>query len=391
MKAIIATTRLAFSLFLVTVFGGIYAGTACGHSLPYAISFVMFDSDDRAYRVLTSFHIASYLYESGSQEPSPQLIDRILNLTEQEYWVLASKAERRFASEVKVNIDGEMAKVASVQFPSLVDLQADVAPLQGVQQLPRVIVSGPKPKSSSKISITYPEMIGEVQMTIIVPGLPNSVQLLRAGSPSLQYDISIPKLRDSQETDQLSPDTLDIAFSYLVLGYTHVIPKGLDHILFILGLFFLSTKMAPLLYQVTAFTLAHSITLILSVTGWLTFPVSVVEPLIAASIVYVAIENIYTTKINPWRTAVVFLFGLLHGMGFASVLLGLGLPDGGVGIPLLSFNVGVELAQITVILLAFVALYCCRNADWYRKIIAIPCSIMIASMGFYWVVERTVL
>ena len=146
-----------------------------------------------------------------------------------------------------------------------------------------------------------------------------------------------------------------IAKEYTELGYVHIMPAGLDHILFVLGLFLLSVRMKPLLWQVTAFTLAHSITLSLTVFGLINFPDSIINPLVALSIAYVGIENIFTKKLHSWRVVIVFLFGLLHGMGFAQVLTGLGLPDSDLITALIFFNVGVELGQLSVIVLAFIA------------------------------------
>lgn len=140
---------------------------------------------------------------------------------------------------------------------------------------------------------------------------------------------------------------------YIVIGFEHIVPKGLDHILFVLGLFFFSLHMRPLLFQVTAFTLAHTVTLALAILGFVTVSPAIVEPLIAASIVYVAVENIFLRKITPWRTAVVFAFGLLHGLGFASVLGEIGLNPARFVTGLIGFNIGVELGQLSVILAAF--------------------------------------
>ena len=113
---------------------------------------------------------------------------------------------------------------------------------------------------------------------------------------------------------------LDVFRLYAVLGFTHILPKGPDHILFVLGLFLLSLRIRPILSQVTAFTVAHSITLGLSIYGVVSLPPRIVEPLIALSIVYVAIENLVTDVFRPWRVGVVFGFGLVHGLGFAGVL-----------------------------------------------------------------------
>lgn len=180
--------------------------------------------------------------------------------------------------------------------------------------------------------------------------------------------------------------------SYIPIGFDHILPKGLDHILFVLGLFLLAARLRPLLWQVTAFTAAHTVTLALGASGLVTVPSSVVEPLIAASICYVAIENIFTNHLNPWRPVIVFGFGLLHGLGFASVLEEFGLPEAHFIPALLGFNVGVELGQLTVIAIAFLAVgLWFRNKPWYRSAITIPASLAIAGIGAYWVLERTVL
>jgi hypothetical protein len=180
-----------------------------------------------------------------------------------------------------------------------------------------------------------------------------------------------------------------IALQYLALGFTHIIPRGLDHILFVLGIFLLTTRLKPVLAQVTAFTVAHTLTLGLSMYGIVALEPRIVEPLIALSIVYVAIENLVTKSVHAWRIALVFAFGLLHGMGFAGVLRELGIPRAHFVTALLSFNVGVELGQLTVIGLAFVLVASwARHRDWYRARVVIPASLVIAATGALWVVQR---
>ncbi|MBI3265195.1 MAG: HupE/UreJ family protein [Acidobacteria bacterium] len=180
-----------------------------------------------------------------------------------------------------------------------------------------------------------------------------------------------------------------VARQYLALGFTHILPKGVDHILFVLGIFLLTTRWRPVLTQVTAFTLAHSITLGLTIYGIVSLPPAVVEPLIALSIAYVAIENLVTSELKPWRVALVFGFGLLHGMGFAGVLRELGLPRSEFMTALVTFNPGVEGGQLTVIGMAFLALACWRsNPTSYRRLIVVPASLMMAITGLYWTVQR---
>lgn len=179
---------------------------------------------------------------------------------------------------------------------------------------------------------------------------------------------------------------------YIPVGFDHILPKGLDHILFVLGLFFLSLRMGALLWQVTAFTAAHTVTLALGALGIVNVPGSIVEPIIAASIVYVAVENIFSNGLNKWRPIVVFAFGLLHGLGFASVLGDFGLPTGQFIPALLGFNIGVELGQLTVIAIAFLAVgLLFGSKSWYKSYIANPASAVIALVGAYWVIERVFL
>jgi len=184
------------------------------------------------------------------------------------------------------------------------------------------------------------------------------------------------------------PGAWRIASRYWILGFEHIVPKGLDHILFVLGLFLLSAHLRPLLLQVTAFTAAHTLTLALASLDVVTLPAAVVEPLIALSIVYVAVENVVTRELKPWRPALVFVFGLLHGLGFARVVGELGLPRGQLLSALLGFNVGVELGQLAVLATAFTVLGVFVRKPWYRPRIAIPLSLVIAAVGLFWVWQR---
>src|SRR6185295_8754589 len=136
---------------------------------------------------------------------------------------------------------------------------------------------------------------------------------------------------------------------YVILGFTHIIPQGADHALFVLGLFLLTPRVKALLWQITAFTIAHSLTLTLATFHLLKLPSIVIEPTIAASIAFIAVENLATTKVHAWRPVVAFVFGLVHGMGFASALSEVGLPTGQLVAALVAFNVGVECGHVTVL------------------------------------------
>ncbi len=175
---------------------------------------------------------------------------------------------------------------------------------------------------------------------------------------------------------------------FIRAGIEHIVPKGLDHILFVLGLFFSSLILGSLLWQVTAFTFAHTITLAIAALGIAKVPGAIVEPLIALSIVWIAVENCVFKQTNKWRPFIVFGFGLLHGLGFAAVLTEYGLPKGNLVPSLLAFNIGVELGQLMVLLTAALLVWLIRNKSWYRQRVQIPASLMIALVGLFWFFER---
>ena len=241
-------------------------------------------------------------------------------------------------------------------------------------------LTGRVPAGSREVTIRLPAKYKTVSLQVHSPDLdsPSSV-LLDPG----QSSPPIPLVDTGREVPRQG-----VFSSYLKLGFTHIVPKGLDHILFVLGLFLLSTRWRPLLYQVTAFTVAHSVTLALSMQGIVSLPERFVETLIALSISWVAIENIATSELKPWRLALVFCFGLLHGLGFAGVLSELGMPDGQFLAALLSFNLGVELGQVSVVLMAFAVLGRFRNLEGYRRYVIFPCSAAIAATGLWWAVTR---
>jgi hypothetical protein len=177
-------------------------------------------------------------------------------------------------------------------------------------------------------------------------------------------------------------------FDYIYLGMKHIIPLGLDHVLFVLALFLGTRSFKQLLCLVTGFTAAHSVTLALASYGAIKVSAAIVEPLIAFSIFWMALENILFRQPGFWRFATVFIFGLLHGLGFAQALRELGLPSDSFITSLISFNVGIELAQISVVVLAFVLVGWVHSKDYWRRRIVIPASTIIAIVAFYWTVSR---
>jgi hypothetical protein len=177
---------------------------------------------------------------------------------------------------------------------------------------------------------------------------------------------------------------------YLSLGFHHIVPEGTDHILFVLGLFFLGITWRKLLFQTSVFTVAHATTLFLSTYGIFSLPSKFVEPAIALSIAFIALENVFNPKLGVGRLAVVFSFGLIHGLGFASSLSEVPFPKHQFIVALLGFNFGVDFGQLFIISLAFLCVGWWRNKPWFRARIAIPCSVAIALVGIFWAVQRVI-
>lgn len=267
---------------------------------------------------------------------------------------------------------------------------------------------------SIAMTVTLHEVIMEsdpelprLSVVRLVGGLPDQAQAFRYRVDEQLPNTAVRFLRAEQEPQvafvkhaETSPQfSLDgsvtrsvaaIVWDYVELGFTHILPRGIDHIVFILGLTLMSKRLVDLVIQVTAFTVAHSVTLALGLYGVLNLSPAIVEPLIAASIVYIAVENCWHQRVGLSRAFVVFVFGLLHGMGFAGVLTELGLPERDFVVGLLSFNLGVELGQLAIIALAYfsVGIWLLHKA-WYRPAVAIPVSLCIGGLGMYWLIERT--
>lgn len=289
----------------------------------------------------------------------------------------------QFLREVKLVLDGQPVPLAITRVE---------IPEPGYTKVPRtsvIYLEGMLDRSVESLTWYYPARFGD-----------NAVRVRQIDEINEQWHWSDWQwLRNDQHSAPFSltevftrQSILSTVGTYMVAGYEHILPRGLDHILFILGIFLLSVRMRPLLWQVTMFTVAHSITLGLSINGMISLPSSIVEPLIALSIAYIGIENIFASSLHKSRLVIVFFFGLLHGMGFASVLADFGMPDDAFMTALVSFNIGVEFGQLTVILLAFFAVgLWFSKRSWYRRVIVETGSAAIAVIGLYWTFDRIVI
>ena len=177
------------------------------------------------------------------------------------------------------------------------------------------------------------------------------------------------------------------------LGFEHIF-TGYDHLLFLLGLLLVCTRWRALGVIVTCFTVGHSLTLVLATLGWVNLPPGVTEPLIALTILWVGLENIWWGNAEPaGRWAVTLLFGVVHGFGFATVLRDLGVGTGGrpLLVPLFAFNLGVECGQLMFAAIVLPLLLWLRRSPWFWKRGVPILSGAVASTGLYWLLERVLL
>lgn len=317
-------------------------------------------------------------HDNTDEAPEAGLYRELRKLPPQELQEQFKDFQQEYKQGLSLTLSGQLAdwQFLSIEVPEVGDTRVSRKSIVSYQA--RI------PVSATIAQWSYAEKYGDavVNFSTSDSGDKSSFWLVK-GELSPEYPLDEPTVE--------RPWT-EVALDYTELGFIHILPKGLDHILFVLGLFLLSTRFSPLLWQVTAFTIAHSITLALSIYGYINLSSAIVEPLIALSIAYVGIENVITKELKPWRVVIVFIFGLLHGMGFAGVLTELGLPESEFVTALITFNVGVELGQLSVILLAFLGVFWLRkNTLLYRKAVVIPGSLVIAAMGLYWTWQRIIL
>ena len=319
-------------------------------------------------------------YQDTTQAPTAEKYDELRVLEAADLMREFEPFRQTMLQKIALSLDGQRAnmQIAEVDIPA-----------PGYTKVPRIsliVLEGEVPARTRTLTWYYPATFGD-----------NAVRVRQVDETNAKWHWSGWQwIRNDAVSESFSltevfspPGTLDIVAEYIGAGFDHIIPAGLDHILFVLGLFLLSTRLGTLLWQVTMFTIAHSITLAMAMTGLIDLPARVVEPLIALSIAYIGVENIWHRGLHKSRLALVFAFGLLHGLGFASLLSDFGMPDGAFATALIAFNIGVEFGQLAVLAGAYLAIgFWFGNKPYYRQVIVIPASLVIALVGLYWTWDR---
>tara|TARA_B110001469_G_scaffold56472_1_gene54364 strand:- start:94 stop:1233 length:1140 start_codon:yes stop_codon:yes gene_type:complete len=375
---------ILFRLMLVTFSLLLLAQSAKAHQMRPAIVDLEF-TQNASVKVHIQTNIESLIagidssHDDTDDSPQTQRYNQLRALSAQQLSNEFELLEESIISELSLAFDGVKSDLSLVKLniPTIGNL--DKSRLSNIHLLALI----PSPNDDQQqVTWQYPKKFGNNIAHFYYDKTPHekTSHWLTKGAMSPPFELN---------TTYVPKPFIQVAVEYAVLGFEHIVPKGLDHILFVLGLFLLSVRLRPLLLQVTAFTLAHSITLGLTIYGVISLSPSIVEPLIALSIVAVGIENIFVKTVKVRRVVVVFLFGLLHGMGFAGVLNQLGLPESDFATALVFFNVGVEVGQLSVIAAAFLCVFwIIKSQQLYRQWVVIPVSILISLIGLFWTYER---
>ena len=305
------------------------------------------------FLLIFAFHVYSHEFNPAHLNLKQSLVD---NSTYTGQWMYPVK---------------NIGKRATVVFPEICSVSSGDLYVQGKYIVEDISLSCKESLKGSSIEIVNLSVLTDALITInfsedVFEGLIN-VQ---------QSKILIPS------SEQYYPT------SYLFLGISHLF-EGLDHILFIFGLLFCISGLLNIIKTITAFTIAHSITLGLSIYGHITLPSGTIESLIALTIIFLALEIHKDKKElkSPWIMA--FGFGLLHGLGFAGALGEIGISDDRMLLSLLFFNIGIELAQISLIPIPLIAIYIAKKLKVSNYLYMLT-SIIIGGMGAFWFIDRVI-
>ncbi len=319
-------------------------------------------------------------FRNTTESPNAEAYDRFREMSADDLKVAFRSFHDRLLNGVQLAVDGKAVplQIAAVDIPP-----------PGYTKVPRasvIYLEGHIPRDALALTWYYPLAFGD-----------QAVRVRQVNEDTNQWHWSAHQwIREDRPTDPFSlteifgqPSQIKVMNTYVEAGFFHIVPRGWDHMLFIMGIFLMTLKLKPLIWQATMFTLAHSITLTAGVFEWIRLPVAIVEPLIALSIAYVAIENLFLKRMSRLRLPVVFAFGLLHGLGFASMLTDFGLPEGAYIQALLWFNVGVEFGQLAVLFAGYfiLSIWFSREST-FRRWVTLPGSIIIGWIGVSWCYDR---
>ena len=375
---------MKFTIFLTHIFAWLVLQTASAHQVD-SVELELLQTDGK-WKLEGLLDIAYMLPEiRGVEGAEPLFRKDVMAAPEQEHARYRQTAENTMRKLLKLSYNGKELDW-DIHFPDFEKEPLVLPPEEGGWALMRTEITVDRQPGPGELVASWHDNLESTLIVLIEEGESYGFFPISSGMSDTLLTVAAPA--PGETTSAVStPSQKAQAQNWIISGYHHVIPLGLDHLLFIIGLFLLAPKWKPLMGQSLLFTVAHSITLALAIFGLITLPSRLVEILIAASIAWIGIENLLMKELKPSRLFLVFGFGLLHGLGFAGVLrekLG-DLKGTEVVLPLVSFNVGVELAQITVLACAFILLIPLKK---YTRQVQTVGSVIVALAGLFWMFER---
>lgn len=394
------TSALAALVALLLVAAGAIAHPALGTVASLRVSETQ---DGPVIEIIVTHDVLAYALNDTSVRVTDPQMYALLEGPRADLEAALQDGRERFQAGFNIFADDQPLDLAIVQAPSLelMDQWLIDNPARRLPVKMDFIARADLPMGTKTVSVRAPMVFDQVILGVTRPRHETTFVPLEPGETSPKFDVSSVTRRLPTDGTDARPDApgprtsagsepgvVAIAWRYIKLGYEHIIPEGRDHELFILGLFLLNARVRDVLWQTTTFTIAHTCTITLATLGWVHVPSGIVEPIIAASIAFIAIENLFTKKTHPWRPAVAFIFGLFHGLGFAAGLMDVGLPTSQLVTGILAFNVGVECGHITILAAAFAMLGWWRKEKWFRPRVAMPFSGVIACIALFWFAQR---
>ncbi|MFN5945866.1 MAG: HupE/UreJ family protein [Phycisphaerae bacterium] len=385
---------------LTVVLSCVFAACASAHPTFSATALAKVDANNKLTLRLRHDALAFALNETPARIPDEPML-AFLTASESEQHDTFSDGLLRFSALTTIYADETPLQLTITEHPSRDQLAAWQIANPAMRLPVKMDFAGhvQVPPGTRTLRFKLPKVLGDVILTVDRPDQEPLGFPLLAGEISPEFDLPTSPTtpasseqpapaKTAQPTAPAATSAFHIFLRYIRVGFTHILPGGPDHALFVLSLFLLTPRVKPLVMQITAFTIAHTVTLTLTTLHIFTLPANIVEPVIAATIAFVAIENLSTTTARPWRSALAFLFGLVHGMGFAAVLSEVGLPTNQLATGLIGFSIGVELGHLAVLAAAFGLLAWTRDKPWFRNRVATPLSLVIAAVALLWLVQR---
>ena len=368
--------------FIIAIFINLFSTVSISHEIKPSIADFTYDENFLNIKIRLNAELilsnidASKISNTNSSSLS-DIYDKLRILNTKELEILFKSSWQEISTNIDIKINNETKKI------NLINIEVEDIKNFEISRDTHIYLQVLLNNNSEYFTFSWIKKYGPI--------------ILRENSNhKLEDELFTEYLQSGIESNQFSfneknfKNRLNSFIKFFVLGVQHIIPKGLDHILFIFGLFLFSSSLKKLITQITIFTIAHSITLIFVSLSLMKINPQIVEPIIALSIVYVGIENIFKNYVKEYlRYVVILFFGLLHGLGFALVLSDIGYRSTDLFINLISFNIGIEVAQISIVLVLYllVALNFAKNKN-YRMFFQVPSSILISSIGLYWFFER---